>query len=845
MTHELLLTSVAQGPDPKDRGLCPAAADAAIPPRIVQHLFPLSRYRHLEGEPNASPVAYSHLILPGGMEHVLSRVADAGLGSHAGLGNQQKPNVLAHHIVLEGLNVVAESPAWLLALPGFHFSEWNGPLLRFTHGRPIPTLTNPQPLTRRQQIARQHCWLDPKKMALTGSVDTQSETYLAAVRNNEAQAALTASPTTPCPVWQELTGDAGWGGVLAETALTKQPVVLIYHPGQNILPLFVEALAMLPPYMAWRTTFSTYFTGLPDGFPCQWKGVVSGSEEVKMLVGDLSNLVLDLTVPRGTAPPGHYVDYARNGQEQQLPLDAEEYTAALADADAKSHADKQKAGKIDVLPTKMPDSALPAIHLPKRQSGLLETFLRRSSRSQFYVLYGIMSALMLFLLVLAVDQVGNFGIFQKRPTGNQPENLVQPDAGEPEPPLILSELDEPEPEGGEQDFLTDADRILTAFEEDKKKQREGLLSSWEDFTLPAFLAVKFPDVVGEQIFPPAQVMFEGLENLQPFAAALELRFVPLLKLPDVEIETTFVSDALPDLVWRVEAVDTWTRLPTLMFLFQWTESGLEMGWQPEGLMGAYLYETLLSSLGFLQFRVAGEPEFAMEIPLFAPQVAEPVRVAELVSRRETETPEYVVALPFAPELWQPIFAYMKEKGLRINAELEIRAEPAGDWVQIEVERPNHLAGTPLETHQVLLEVRTSQRANVPKEGGEFEYEEIAIPFTATASLDSVVWTEDTLTERLGEEWEKVQSEKVNWEERVEQLRTQAFDGDAVARTERTRYDALLQQGELDRRRIESLLEKLPAAYAEIGEDESQRFHYSVWLVSSEGERKLLVLTTDF
>ena len=51
-----------------------------------------------------------------------------------------------------------------------------------------------------------------------------------------------------CRNWQQLTGDAGWGGVLAQAAVDdrKGSATLIFRPGQNPLPLLAESLALLP-----------------------------------------------------------------------------------------------------------------------------------------------------------------------------------------------------------------------------------------------------------------------------------------------------------------------------------------------------------------------------------------------------------------------------------------------------------------------------------------------------------------------------------------------------------------------------------------------------------------------
>jgi len=851
MTHELILTSAAQGLDPKDRGFCPVASDSEITPRVIGHLTALSNYRYLIAESEAlspqSPVAYSHLILPGGLEHVLSRVAGAGVDYEG------KPNALAHHVVLAGIDCPAESPAWLLALPGFHVSEWNEPPVQFSQGRPIPTLTNPPSLTRRQQIARQCRWLDPQKMTPTGVTDTESEAYRVAIQRNDEQIVLAAPPTTPCPAWEELTGDPGWGGVLAETALTGQPVVLIYNPEQNILPLFVEALALLPEFLAWRTTFCTYYTdhsagtpGLPDDFPCQWKGVVAGSEEAKRLARDVSCLVIDLTEPMGEPRAGRYVDFARFGQEHLLPLDLEDDAAADAasHADTKTYGDdtKQKKEKANVpaspipVPFKGPVQYPPKIQLPKKQDGVLESLVRRSSRSQFYLLYGIMFVLVLFLLFLAIDQAGDFGIVQKLRNWNQPSPIVEPhDAQNPlPPPGPDSELDtitDTDLAEIEREVFTPPEDVRKTFAKLREQQRAPLLQSWKDFDVPEFLAINFPDVQNHQIDVPETKLFAELKPLYDNGAALELRFIPLFELPRMTVETTLAVEAFPDLVWLVSAVDTTldpeTNLTTPMFLFQLTEAGLEMEWQPKGLTNQYLYDTILSSLGFLELSIADIPETEIVIPLFAPVETVPMKVSDLANLADQEPPEHVIELPFASELWRAIFATMDPPP---TLRLEVSAEPTGDWVRLEFPSASELHA----------EVLTLQQARKPSESGE-TFENIKVTFVASASLETIVWKGDEYAEQLFLEQSVLKRTKEQLERRIDQLRQQAFEGNDSARRERDELNAELRSNDLRLGEIDSIVERLPAAYREIGENDVGCFHYALFLESDTTGRRLLIL----
>ena len=834
MTHELILTSVAQGLDPNDHGFCPVAVDSAISLRIVQHLATLSNYRRLVAASDTSahqnPIAYSHFILPGSIEHVVSRVADAGIDY------QNQPNILAHHVVLEGMETTPEGPAWLLALPNFHLTEWKCPALQFTRGRPIPTLTTPPSLTRRQQIARQRRWLDPQKMSLVGMVDTQSESYRAAVQNNDEQAALAAHPTTPCPGWNELTGDPGWGGILAETAFTGQPVVLFYNPNQNILPLFVEALALLPLYSSWRVTFCTYFTELPETIPCQWKGVLAGSEEAKRLAKDANNLVLDLTIPLGEALVEKYVDFARHGQEYMLPVDAEEYITSLINADTKPYEDTKSEGdKQKVLPESTPSQvSLPPpqpIQLPERRTGLSELFLRRASRFQFYLLYSIMFVLVLVLLVLAIDQSGNFGILQRLQKWNQVSSLItdEPEQ-EPEPisPLDAEAQLPLDQVGG--NIIVEPEDTRKIFAENRDKQRAPLALFWESFDIPEFLAINFPTLQDNHNFidPPEKKTFVELCPLHPFGSALELLFIPLFELPKMTVHTRRNLDVLPNLVWQVEAIDTETHECTPMFQFQLTESGLEMNWQLEGLNPQHLYETILSSLGFLQLCVVESPESARQIPLFVPERTEPIKVSDLAALSGTETPEFVIELPFASVLWQRIFAEMDpQRTLR----LEVWAEPEGDWVRI-VPSPS--------SSEFRAEVRTSQTVGKPTESGETVFVKIEIPFVTSAALGRIVWKGGEYAERLQSEEELIESKKKELDEKIKRLDRLYNEND---RQSYAKYNTELETLNLQLMGIKSIRDKLPAAYKELGQNESTCFHYSLFLEAAEGKRKLPILIT--
>jgi hypothetical protein len=127
-----------------------------------------------------------------------------------------------------------------------------------------------------------------------------------------------------CRHWQDMTGDAGWAGVLAESFLddSQRPVYIIFEPGMDILPLFGEAIELLPENRRWDVTFSTYFTSLPRGVTCNWRCVLAGSKEANESRRFVQALRIDLTQPLGRAEGGTLVEQARTGRPIRGPLPA-------------------------------------------------------------------------------------------------------------------------------------------------------------------------------------------------------------------------------------------------------------------------------------------------------------------------------------------------------------------------------------------------------------------------------------------------------------------------------------------------------------------------------------------
>lgn len=268
MTQELIYTSATSGLKPGSKGFCTVAATSGIAPRTVTLLESLSGYRHTfppTNTPNpGNPTAWMHLHTPNG-ESLLSRVGDAGL-DYSGRSNK-----MAHHLLLSAEEQTEPGPASMLQAAGNFSSTWEEP---------------PR-------------WLTPRKLT-TGTLSAG------------------ATPPIPAKTWQAIGGDAGWAGVLAQAALSpaKPDCYLIYENGQEnqILDLFGEAIALVPSSHRWQISFNTFFSKLPPGMACQWRGIRKGSPEHRLVPPHDRVIRIDLTSTLPPAPAGRLVQYARTGR---------------------------------------------------------------------------------------------------------------------------------------------------------------------------------------------------------------------------------------------------------------------------------------------------------------------------------------------------------------------------------------------------------------------------------------------------------------------------------------------------------------------------------------------------
>lgn len=261
MLHELIYTSSPRGLKAGATGYCTVAHTPNLPTDLSNQLEGISHYRHLQvgssASESANPVAYAHSVLTTGytVHHVVSRVADSGL-DHSG-----RSNFLAHHVAFGTDSLPDAGPAWLCG-QRFFVMKWDRAAGLIPDDRSIPS-GHPNPKT--------------------------------------------------CHEWKRLTGDAGWGGVLAAATNAAEPATIIFEPGQDVLALIAESMALLASEARWNVTFNTYFTGSAVRTTCQWRCVVANSVEAKEALTARRGAILRLDQPMGGVPSGPLVEAGRTG----------------------------------------------------------------------------------------------------------------------------------------------------------------------------------------------------------------------------------------------------------------------------------------------------------------------------------------------------------------------------------------------------------------------------------------------------------------------------------------------------------------------------------------------------
>ena len=270
MAKEIVVTSVPRGIKLGRTGFQVVMRSAGVSDGVMSILEQLAVYRHVPEGSGRNPVIYSYRSVrsPTGQLNVLGRAVDAGNDF------SNRSNKLAHLLSVDPAELATlrdSSPAAVLAaIEGRLATVWQGgPEER------VSPFTLPSP---------------PVQPAV-------------------------------CRRWEGVTGDAGWGGVLAQRAMRGQPSLVIApdcSPAwcRTLLELFQEVYALLPPDNRWRTTFDTTVIGSSSSL---LRGTYAGSPE--SAAGHAGLLVVDLSsrtpVPANMATD-EFVSVARQGPKQSV-----------------------------------------------------------------------------------------------------------------------------------------------------------------------------------------------------------------------------------------------------------------------------------------------------------------------------------------------------------------------------------------------------------------------------------------------------------------------------------------------------------------------------------------------
>lgn len=307
MPHELIYTSAPRGLRPGTTGYCTVAHTPGLDPNLAEQLQALSHFRHLhvgdDPNRNGNPIAFAHSILTLGYRvyHVVSRVADSGL-DHSG-----RSNFLAHHVVFDTDSIPDVGPAWLCE-QRFFVQKWDRQPSQIPDDRAIPS------------------------------------------GRDEARV---------CRTWAKLAGDAGWGGVLAAATNAAEPAYIIYEPGQDVIGLVSESMALLPLESRWNVTFNTYFTGGAVRTTCQWRCVPVDSAEAKEALTQRRGLIIRIDQPMRGEPSGPLVEAARKGfAAEETPI-----RRAVPSATVRSTRTSSRPAAID-LPDPEPDFEPESLPMP-------------------------------------------------------------------------------------------------------------------------------------------------------------------------------------------------------------------------------------------------------------------------------------------------------------------------------------------------------------------------------------------------------------------------------------------------------------------------------------------------
>lgn len=414
MAHQLIFTSMRRtliG----GSGYGIAAQTPNFPKVLAEELARQSGYSEIypASDPNRAfnPVNYLHH--KSGNWHILGRIC------HTDNDYSGRSNYLAHYFVLEPSELAPCGPVALLqALPFLDKFEGDS--------RIIPAIQLPK---------------------------------------------LTASKPKPCAAWRKATGDAGWGGVLAESLSTGQPVGLLYGKnlhGPKALELVGEALALLAPADQWKTSFCTHLEGYPKATSCRLKMLQEGCPTAR----DFRQRTDSWDFAKGSMgqPPGQdWPEYARTGI-LSLSEHGHANIAELdpADLDSAIESYQAPASFASPAPAMIPPPVVRVLpDEPKADSRLKKQVKSREDQSKSsvapYLLAGSLSFLTLGIGFLA-------GYLPQRETIAELNNAIEKFGHETEELKKATTIQEAQLKEGKKN-LSDKDKLLGKQMEESESQK--------------------------------------------------------------------------------------------------------------------------------------------------------------------------------------------------------------------------------------------------------------------------------------------------------------------------------------------------------------------------------------
>jgi len=275
MAKQLVYTSVPQGLWPGTSGYCTVLSTEGIPRVEAEYLEKLSVYRIVDRAGGAAipPTQenYDRLVAlnPSNVAHVKFRFRGREQSllfktCLAGFDYSGRLRKLSHFLLLEEHDQATAGPAWMTQQQGVFLGNWGGQPIQLEKGKDLP----------RGELL-----------------------------------------PAPCRAWEAACGDAGWAGVLAQTILQGEARIayVIADIAVDVIPLLLEACALLPLEKRWDVTFSSRYVNFTQGVTCQWRCVTPGSPEAQEALSNSGNLILDLTSQLGAPPSGKEVAAARQG----------------------------------------------------------------------------------------------------------------------------------------------------------------------------------------------------------------------------------------------------------------------------------------------------------------------------------------------------------------------------------------------------------------------------------------------------------------------------------------------------------------------------------------------------